>query len=82
MFGAEIGDMHDLFRFGDPHDRSVLAWLMTPALNELDIGLWHTDQCNRASGAVLEPEHRSKIGFADASGLFQHGIEHRLDVAG
>src|SRR5262249_40359310 len=53
MFGGEIGDMHDLFCFGDPHDRSVLAWLMTAAPHELDISLWHTEQCNQASGGSL-----------------------------
>src|SRR5262245_36185462 len=80
MFGGEIGDMHDLFCFGDPHDRSVLAWLMTAAPHELDISLWHTEQCNQASGGSLKPEHHSKIGFADESGLLQHGIEHGLQL--
>jgi len=42
MLVGEIGDMHHLFRSGNPHDGSVLAYVAT-ALSELGISLWHTE---------------------------------------
>ena len=80
-FGLKIGDVYDLLGFGDAHDRSLLARSMHAALHELEIGLGHAKQGDRASDASVEAEHDSKLGIANARGLFQHGLEHGLKLA-
>ena len=50
------------------------------ALSQLDKTLWHTEESNRMGTALLVPDHQSKIGLADPSGLLQNGIEYGLQL--
>jgi hypothetical protein len=74
---SEIGNMYGLLRSGGPRGGSVLAERAV-ALSQLDKSLWHTEESNRVGTALLVPDHQSKIGLADPSGLLQNGIEYGL----
>ena len=44
-------------------------------------GRRRAEQCRRTKRAAL-PEQHAKFGFADARRVLQHGLEHRLQLAG
>jgi hypothetical protein len=43
---------------------------------------WRIMRRDGAKRTVLIPEHMTKAGAADARSVLQHGLEHRLKIAG
>jgi hypothetical protein len=60
-------------RPGCRHKRTALA-------NVVDEGGRHADQRRRVKPTVVEPVQHAELGFANARGVRQHGLEHRLQL--
>src|SRR3974390_2033216 len=78
----DVGNMDRLLRFDNAAESTSWPWSLRSALPELGKCWRHSDHCSRAHGTILITKQDTKAGFADAHCIFQHGLEHGLELAG
>src|SRR5262245_17738183 len=74
--------MDRLPRFHHASQSSSRIRTVQSALPELGIRLRYVEHCGGADRTVFESKQSSKIRFADASRISEHGLEHRLQLTG
>ena len=83
LYSLDVGDMDYLLRDDDtPKGRVRRRLEQLVACARLDIGGRRVVRSSHTEGVSVAEVQIAKLGLADAHGVCQHGLEHRLQLAG
>src|SRR5690349_18498225 len=82
VLGLDIGDMDHLFGSDDPAERR--GWLRdeSTAGEQVPVGGWRSMEFCRLKADAIKHQQVAKRSLADIERVAEHGLEHRLEVAG
>src|SRR5215831_4531621 len=80
----DVRDLDDLLRAGDLPERRAWMWSerFAPARARLAVARRRIMRGNHAEGVRFAEIQRAELGVTGAHGIFQHGLEHWVQLAG
>jgi hypothetical protein len=82
LIDCVVGDVLGLPRSNKTAPGMAWTWPVSRALQVFGEFLWQAKLCGHLHGAVFDPEQGAESGVADASGVPNDCVKHRLKVAG